>query len=68
MPAKLGAAQLASFDFELKYCCDKSNSNDDALPWQQVLGSSDVQDLAFGTGVFKFLQQIASAEKDVSAT
>lgn len=73
MTAKLGAteqrwaAQLASFDFELKYRSGKSNSNADALSRQQGPGLSEVQDMAPGTAIPRLLQQVAGAE-DIVAT
>ncbi|XP_068607149.1 uncharacterized protein [Brachionichthys hirsutus] len=61
--AKLGAtehrwaAQLASFDFDIKYRSGRSNKNADALSRQYVAGSDLVRDALPGTGVPASLQQ-----------
>ena len=72
--AKLGAvehrwaAQLASFDFELKYRSGKSNRNADALSRQYQPEPSGVQNLAPGTAVPKLLQRVAAPEGSIQAT
>lgn len=61
--AKLGAveqrraAQLASFDFELKYRSGRSNRNADALSLQHSPGPSDFEAMLPGTSLPKPLQQ-----------
>lgn len=64
--AKLGAiehrwaAQLASFDFQLRYRSGKSNGNADALSRQHLPSASDMQDLVPGTPLPQLLQQVNS--------
>lgn len=53
------AAQLASFDFELRYRSGKSNCNADALSRQQDVGSLGTTGLAPGLVVPFPLQQVA---------
>lgn len=71
--AKLGAvehrwaAQLASFDFELKYRSGRLNRNADALSRQYQPELSDVQDLALGNSVPKLLRQVAVPEGSIQA-
>lgn len=54
------AAQLASFDFELKYRSGKSNGNADGLSRQNQPDQEDVSDLVPGTAVPRLLQQVAA--------
>lgn len=56
------AAQLASFDFEIKYRSGKSNTNADALS-RQYSGSLDVMAMLPGTVMPKPLQQALGLEK-----
>lgn len=62
--AKLGAveqrwaAQLASFDFELKYRSGKSNQNADALSQQPVLSSEELAEEFSGTLIPPHLQRL----------
>lgn len=51
------AAQLASFDFEIKYRSGKSNTNADALSRQHPSGPQDVVAMLPGTAMPKSLQQ-----------
>lgn len=51
------AAQLASFDFEIKYRSGKSNTNADALSRQHPSGPQDVEAMLPGTAIPKALQQ-----------
>lgn len=51
------AAQLASFDFEIKYRSGKSNTNADALSRQHPSGPQDVAAMLPGTALPKPLQQ-----------
>lgn len=51
------AAQLASFDFEIKYRSGKSNVNADALSRQHPSGPQDVAVMLPGTAMPKPLQQ-----------
>ncbi|KAG1952465.1 interleukin-1 receptor accessory protein-like 1-A [Pimephales promelas] len=61
--AKLGAteqrwaAQLASFDFEVKYRSGRSNKNADALSRQHPPGPADMEAMLPGTSLPKPLQQ-----------
>lgn len=63
--AKLGAtehrwaAQIAAFDFEIKYRSGRSNKNADALSRQYVSGSSLAEQGLTGTSVPALLQQAA---------
>ena len=41
-------AQLASFDFEIKYCSGGSNKNADALSRQYPLGVQDLENVLPG--------------------
>ncbi|XP_062844567.1 retrovirus-related Pol polyprotein from transposon 412 [Trichomycterus rosablanca] len=72
--AKLGAvehrwaAQLASFDFELKYRSGKSNRNADALSRQYQPDGEGAGDLASGTAVPRLLQQVAAWGDRVTAS
>lgn len=72
--AKLGAvehrwaAQLASFDFELKYRSGRSNRNADALSRQYQPVEGDVDEMAPGTAVPRLLQRMASLEGSIQAT
>lgn len=72
--AKLGAvehrwaAQLASFDFELKYRSGRSNRNADALSRQYQPVEGDVDQLAPGTAIPKLLQRMAPPEGSIQAT
>lgn len=65
LTAKLGAveqrwvAQLASFDFELRYRSGRSNRNADALSRQQDCGPSDLAALGPGTMLPLSLQQVS---------
>lgn len=69
--AKLGAAeqrwaaQLASFDFELKFRSGRSNRNADALSRQHSPGPSDFEAMLPGTSLPKPLQQALNMEKTV---
>jgi len=60
--AKLGAmeqrlaAQLASFDFEIKYRSGRSNKNANALSRQHPLGPQEVKAMVPGTSLPKPLQ------------
>lgn len=71
--AKLGAteqrwaAQLASFDFELKYRSGRSNKNADALSRQHPPEPQDMQTMVRGTLLPKPLQQALQVQK-VGAT
>uniref|UniRef100_A0A8C1Z3K3 Reverse transcriptase/retrotransposon-derived protein RNase H-like domain-containing protein n=1 Tax=Cyprinus carpio TaxID=7962 RepID=A0A8C1Z3K3_CYPCA len=62
--AKLGAmeqrwaAQLAAFDFELKYSSGKSNRNADALSCQNLPVVEEVQDLYPGAAIPVVLRQV----------
>ncbi|RXN32901.1 Transposon Ty3-I Gag-Pol poly [Labeo rohita] len=66
--AKLGAmeqrwaAQVAAFDFEIKYRSGKSNRNADALSRQNFSGTVEVQELYPGVAVPVVLQQAAQVE------
>ncbi|KAL0153780.1 hypothetical protein M9458_050896, partial [Cirrhinus mrigala] len=66
--AKLGAmeqrwaAQVAAFDFEIKYRSGKSNRNADALSRQNFPGTVEVQELCPGVAVPVVLQQAAQVE------
>ena len=51
------AAELASFDFEIKYRSGKSNTNADALSRQHPSGPQDVEAMLPGTAIPKALQQ-----------
>ncbi|KAL2097674.1 hypothetical protein ACEWY4_006881 [Coilia grayii] len=72
--AKLGAvehrwaAQLASFNFELKYRSGKSNRNADALSRQYQSEAEGAGDLASGTAVPRLLQQVAAHGQTIRAT
>ena len=61
------AAQLASFDFELKYRSGKCNQNADALSRQYPPSSQDVKAMLPGTVMPKSLQQAPQSTK-VEAT
>ncbi|XP_042338496.1 uncharacterized protein LOC121939556, partial [Plectropomus leopardus] len=67
--AKLGAteqrwaAQLASFDFEIKYRSGKSNSNADALSRQHPPAVPDMEAMLPGTGLPEPLQQALQAQR-----
>ncbi|KAG1930572.1 interleukin-1 receptor accessory protein-like 1-A [Pimephales promelas] len=69
MSAKLGAmehrwaAQLAAFDFEIKYRSGKSNRNADALSRQHAPVPGEVQDLCLGTSVPVLLQRAAQSRQ-----
>ena len=69
--AKLGAteqrwaAQLASFDFELKYRSGRSNRNADALSRQHSPGPSDMAAMLPGTPIPEPLQQALKVSKAV---
>lgn len=69
MSAKLGAmehrwaAQLAAFDFELKYRSGRSNRNADALSRQYTPVPGEVQDLGLGTTIPVLLQRAAQGER-----
>ena len=69
--AKLGAteqrwaAQLASFDFELKYRSGRSNKNADALSRQHSPGPLDLAAMLPGTSLPKPLQQSLKMDKTV---
>lgn len=71
--AKLGAteqrwvAQLASFDFEIKYRSGRSNRNADALSRQYPPGAQDLEAILPGTSLPRPLQQ-ALQEKKAEAT
>ncbi|KAL0194732.1 hypothetical protein M9458_008304, partial [Cirrhinus mrigala] len=66
--AKLGAmeqrwaAQVAAFDFEIRYRSGKSNRNADALSRQNFPGTVEVQELCPGVAVPVVLQQAAQVE------
>ena len=72
--AKLGAtehrwaAQLAAFNFEIKYRSGRSNKNADALSRQYVSGPSVVEQALPGTSVPTALQQAAHPDPAVPAT
>lgn len=72
--AKLGAtehrwaAQLASFDFDIKYRSGRSNKNADALSRQRVSGSDVVVQSLPGTLVPTSLQKAWHSEPVVTAT
>lgn len=55
-------AQLASFDFEIKYRSGRSTHSADALSGQNLMGVEEVQDLCPGVAVPALLQQAARAE------
>lgn len=57
------AAQLASFDFEIKYHSGKSNTNADALSRQHSPGPLDVMAMLPGTVMPKPLQQALGLER-----
>lgn len=59
------AAQLASFDFELKYRSGRSNKNADALSRQHSPGPSDLAAMLPGTLLPKPLQQALKMDKTV---
>uniref|UniRef100_A0AAQ4RQJ6 Reverse transcriptase/retrotransposon-derived protein RNase H-like domain-containing protein n=1 Tax=Gasterosteus aculeatus aculeatus TaxID=481459 RepID=A0AAQ4RQJ6_GASAC len=59
------AAQLASFDFELKYRSGKSNTNADALSRQHPPGPQDVAAMLPGTAMPKHLQQALGLGKSL---
>uniref|UniRef100_A0A667ZAE4 Gypsy retrotransposon integrase-like protein 1 n=1 Tax=Myripristis murdjan TaxID=586833 RepID=A0A667ZAE4_9TELE len=61
------AAQLASFDFELKYRSGRSNKNADALSRQHPPGPQDMEAMLPGTAMPKPLQQALRLRK-VEAT
>lgn len=73
MSAKLGAteqhwaAQLASFDFEIRYRSGRNNKNADALSRQQPPEVQDLQTMVQGTLLPEPLQQALQLEK-VEAT
>uniref|UniRef100_A0A8P4KLL6 Gypsy retrotransposon integrase-like protein 1 n=1 Tax=Dicentrarchus labrax TaxID=13489 RepID=A0A8P4KLL6_DICLA len=65
------AAQLASFDFEIKYRSGKSNTNADALSRQHPPGPQDVAAMLSGTAMPNSLQQalgLGKAEATQAAT
>uniref|UniRef100_A0A8P4KAG8 Gypsy retrotransposon integrase-like protein 1 n=1 Tax=Dicentrarchus labrax TaxID=13489 RepID=A0A8P4KAG8_DICLA len=65
------AAQLASFDFEIKYRSGKSNTNADALSCQHPPGPQDVAAMLPGTAMPNSLQQalgLGKAEATQAAT
>lgn len=72
--AKLGAtehrwaAQLAAFDFDIKYRSGRSNRNADALSRQYVSGSHLVGESLPGTSVPSSLQQATYSDLVASAT
>lgn len=72
--AKLGAteqrwaAQLAAFDFEVRYRSGRCNRNADALSRQHPLDSSMLGDLLPGTAVPRAVQQGAGTQVAVQAT
>ncbi|XP_076847994.1 uncharacterized protein LOC143493459 [Brachyhypopomus gauderio] len=72
--AKLGAvehrwaAQLASFDFELRYRSGRSNRNADALSRQYQPEGEGVGDLALSIAVPRALQQVAASEDRITAS
>lgn len=72
--AKLGAvehrwaAQLAAFDFELKYRSGRSNRNADALSRQYQPDGEGAGDLASGTAVPRLLQQVAVHGGSITAS
>lgn len=67
--AKLGAteqrwaAQLAAFDFEVRYRSGRSNKNADALSRRHPPGSQDLQVMAPGTSIPEPLRQVLKCEK-----
>lgn len=67
--AKLGAteqrwaAQLAVFDFEIKYRSGRNNRNADALSRQQPPGPSDLKAMLPGTAVPPDLQQALASQR-----
>ena len=71
--AKLGAteqrwaAQLAAFDFEVRYRSGRSNKNADALSRQHPPGSQDLKMMVSGTSIPEPLRQVFQCE-DVSAS
>ena len=72
--AKLGAtehrwaAQLATFDFDIKYRSGRSNRNADALSRQYAPGSHQLSDSLLGTSVPSSLQQNPPPAPSTSAT
>ncbi|KAL7870478.1 hypothetical protein SRHO_G00079750 [Serrasalmus rhombeus] len=72
--AKLGAleqrwaAQLASFDFEIKYRAGRHNRNADALSRQHPSEPSGTADLAPGTAIPTLLRRALAAEPLVGVT
>ncbi|KAL7853106.1 hypothetical protein SRHO_G00188910 [Serrasalmus rhombeus] len=72
--AKLGAleqrwaAQLASFDFEIKYRAGRHNRNADALSRQYPSEPSGTADLAPGTAIPTLLRRALAAEPLVGVT
>lgn len=72
--AKLGAvehrwaAQLASFNLEIKYRSGRSNRNADALSRQYQPEQGEVQDFVPGTPVPQCLQKVAATGPSIQAT
>ncbi|KAL7870950.1 hypothetical protein SRHO_G00084470 [Serrasalmus rhombeus] len=72
--AKLGAtehrwaAQLAVFDFEIKYRSGRSNKNADALSRQYLSGPSLAEHVLPGTSVPALVQQASQVDSEVVAT
>lgn len=68
--AKLGAvehrwaAQLASFDFDLKYRSGRSNQNADALSRQYQSETGGIEEFAPGTAIPTLLQRVPSVPGD----
>lgn len=66
--AKLGsteqhwAAQLAAFDFDIKYHSGKSNTDADMLSWQDPLEAGVLDGLVPGTAIPESLRQIAGLD------
>lgn len=72
--AKLGAvehrwaAQLASFDLEIKYRSGRSNRNADALSRQYTPDQREIQDFVPGTPVPQLLQGAVPLDTSIQAT
>ena len=58
------AAQLASFDFDIKYRSGRSNQNADALSRQCPPGPQDIEAMLPGTAMPKPLQQALALRED----